>query len=348
MEHADEIDEVTTTREVVVGSMAVGAGRPVMIAGPCSVEHGYPDHAAMLAITGVDALRAGVYKHRTDPASFQGLGGQAVPLLQEAKERTGLPLVSEVLSAEDAETLADYVDAYQVGARNMQNVRLLDSLGEIGKPVVLKRGLAATIDEWILASEYIRRRGNDDVILCERGIRTFEPQTRNTLDLSAVVVAHELTDLPIIVDPSHAAGRRRWVPALAQAALAAGAEGLLVEVHVDPDHAWSDAQQAIDVETCRKLIAHTWRTHAVTSAVRSVEEGRDVIDALDSEIRRLIMARRDASRSVQALRLRNGGVRVDSDREEAVVRAWRTELGARGELLARHVLTMCRGDVQPD
>jgi 3-deoxy-7-phosphoheptulonate synthase len=287
-----QVDDIeTVTRTVVVGSMVVGGGQPVMIAGPCSVEPEYPDHAAALATTGVDALRAGVYKHRTDPASFQGLGSQAIPLLEEAKRRTGLPLVSEVLSAEDAETLAGSVDAYQVGARNMHNVRLLDALGELGKPVVLKRGMAATIDEWILASEYIRRRGNDDVILCERGIRTFEPQTRNTLDLSAVVVAHELTDLPVIVDPSHAAGRRRWVPALGHAALAAGAEGLLVEVHVNPDRAWSDAEQAIDIDACRLLVSHARRAHALTSAVRSIEEGRELIDALDGEIRRLIAGR---------------------------------------------------------
>src|SRR5207249_1805939 len=145
---------------------------------------------------------------RTHPDSFQGLGVEALPLLEEARRRTGLPLVSEVLCAEDAEVLGGRVDAYQVGARNMQNFRLLEALGDIGRPVILKRGPSATIDEWVAASEYVRRRGNDDVVLCERGIRTFETRTRNTLDLSAVVVARELTDLPVIVDPSHAAGRR--------------------------------------------------------------------------------------------------------------------------------------------
>jgi 3-deoxy-7-phosphoheptulonate synthase len=324
--------------------MTVGGDRPVMIAGPCSVEFDYPRHAAAIAAAGAHALRAGVYKHRTNPDSFQGLGRQALPLLEEARRRTGLPLVSEVLAAEDAEMVADHVDAYQVGARNMQNVRLLEALGEIGKPVVLKRGLAATVDEWIAASEYIRRRGNDDVVLCERGIRTFEPRTRNTLDLSAVVVAHEITDLPVIVDPSHAAGQRRWVPALAQAALAAGADGLLVEVHVAPESAWSDADQAIDVEACRLLISHMQRIRAERGSLTSIAEGRELIDCLDEEIRRLILARRDVSAAIQSLRLRDGGHRLDPAREEGVTDAYRSALGATGELLAHHLLTLCRGD----
>lgn len=241
-------------RTVWLGSVAVGTGRPVVIAGPCAVEPSYVAHAEELARTGADALRACVYKPRTHPDSFQGLGAEALPLLAEARRRTGLPLVSEVLSVQDAETLGDRVDAYQVGARNMQNYRLLEALGEIGRPVVLKRGLSATIDEWVAASEYIRRRGNDDVVLCERGIRTFETRTRNTLDLSAAVVLRELTDLPVIVDPSHAAGRRDWVPPLARAALAVGADGLLIEAHPAPTLAWSDAPQAIGVDALARLV----------------------------------------------------------------------------------------------
>jgi 3-deoxy-7-phosphoheptulonate synthase len=232
----------------------VGGGAPVVIAGPCAVEPNYVAYAEELATAGIDALRACVYKPRTHPDSFQGLGAEALPLLAEARSQTGLPLVSEVLSAEDAETLGDHVDAYQVGARNMQNFRLLEALGEIGRPVILKRGLSATIDEWVAASEYVRRRGNHDVVLCERGIRTFETRTRNTLDLSSVVVLRELTDLPVIVDPSHAAGRREWVPPLARAALAVGADGILVEAHPAPPLAWSDAAQAIDVEVLAALV----------------------------------------------------------------------------------------------
>lgn len=241
-------------RAVRIGSLAVGDTRPVLIAGPCSVEPGYVDQALALAATGVDALRAGVFKPRTHPDSFQGMGLEALPLLEEVRRRTRLPLISEVMCAEDAEALGNHVDGYQVGTRNMQNYRLLEALGDLGRPVVLKRGYSATIDEWVAASEYIRRRGNDDVVLCERGIRTFETRTRNTLDISAVVVASELTDLPVIVDPSHAAGRREWVPALARAALAAGADGLLVEAHPAPALAWSDAPQAISIEVLAGLV----------------------------------------------------------------------------------------------
>ena len=244
-------------RAVRVGGAVVGGVRPLLIAGPCSVEPGYVEHALALAAVGADALRAGIFKPRTHPDSFQGMGLEALPLLLEAGRRTGLPLISEVLSADDAEALGDCVDGYQVGARNMQNYRLLEALGDIGRPVVLKRGFSATIDEWVAASEYIRRRGNDDVVLCERGIRTFETRTRNTLDISAVVVARELTDLPVIVDPSHAAGRREWVPALAMAALAAGADGLLVEAHPSPAQAWSDGQQAISLDVLAGLVTAT-------------------------------------------------------------------------------------------
>jgi 3-deoxy-7-phosphoheptulonate synthase len=241
-------------RTVRIGTLTIGAACPAVIAGPCSVEPGYVEQAVALARTGVGGLRAGVFKPRTHPDSFQGMGREALPLLVETRRRTGLPLISEVMCSDDAEALGDLVDGFQVGTRNMQNYRLLEALGEIGRPVILKRGFSATIDEWIAASEYIRRRGNDDVVLCERGIRTFETRTRNTLDISAVVVARELTDLPVIVDPSHAAGRREWVPALARAALAVGADGLLVEAHPSPAVAWSDAAQAIDLDDLRRLV----------------------------------------------------------------------------------------------
>jgi len=262
-----EVQEQTRRRHMVaIGPLLIGAADAVVIAGPCSVEPSYPEHAVQVAAQGVDALRACVFKPRTRPDAFQGLGRRALPLLEQARARTGLPLVSEVLSAEDAEILHDHVDAYQVGARNMQNVRLLEALGELRKPVILKRGLAATIDEWLAASDYITCRGNHQVVLCERGIRTFETSTRNTLDLAAVIVAQEPSQLPVIVDPSHAAGQGRWVPRLAAAALAVGADGLLIEVHPDPSQAWTDGQQAIGLEACAQIV-RTARLRAATPPV---------------------------------------------------------------------------------
>ncbi|MGH7777171.1 MAG: 3-deoxy-7-phosphoheptulonate synthase [Candidatus Dormibacterales bacterium] len=338
------VTQPARTRTVAVGSMHVGGGRPVLIAGPCSVEPGYPEHAAAIAEAGADALRAGVFKPRTRPDSFRGLGGQALGLLDEARSVSGLPLVSEVLSPADAEALAGHVDAFQVGARNMHNASLLEALGEIGLPVLLKRGMAATIDEWVSASEYVRRRGNDGVVLCERGIRTFETRTRNTLDVSAVVVARELTDLPIIVDPSHAAGNRAWVPALCRAALAAGADGLLVEAHPEPQKAWSDGPQAIDLEACR-AVAEEVRARAAElplGDLSGIEEGRRLIDAIDRRLIDLMAARREASRRVQELRLGNGGAPRDEGREAAIEDRYRAVLGAAGGRLASTLLDACR------
>jgi 3-deoxy-7-phosphoheptulonate synthase len=291
VESAEPVDR----RTVRIGKAIVGRGRPVVIAGPCAVEPSYVGQAEELAQTGIDALRACVYKPRTHPDSFQGLGAEAAPLLDEARRRTGLPLVSEVLSAEDAEAIGEHVDAYQVGARNMQNVRLLEALGEIGRPVVLKRGLSATIDEWVAASEYVRRRGNDQVILCERGIRTFETRTRNTLDLSSVIVARELTDLPVIVDPSHAAGNRDWVPALARAALAAGADGLLVEAHPAPALAWSDGNQAIGLEALAGLAGEARLQHERGLEAADAADAHRLLTLVDSELERLLEARRRLS-----------------------------------------------------
>ena len=234
-------------RHVVrIGSLAIGASRPVLIAGPCSVEPTFVEQAEALAAAGVDALRAGVFKPRTHPDSFQGMGLEALPLLAEATRRTGLPLISEVMSPADAEAIGDHVDGFQVGARNMQNYRLLEALGDIGRPVILKRGLSATIDEWIASSEYVRRRGNHDVVLCERGIRTFETATRNTLDISAVPVAQRLSHLPVIVDPSHSGGRRDLVLPLTRAAIAVGTDGVIVDVHPEPARALCDGDQALD------------------------------------------------------------------------------------------------------
>jgi 3-deoxy-7-phosphoheptulonate synthase len=299
-----ELDSAATgaRRTVSIGKAAIGRGRPIIIAGPCAVEPGYVAQAEELAAAGVDALRACVYKPRTHPDSFQGLGRDAAPLLDEARQITGLPLVSEVLSAEDAEAIGEHVDAYQVGARNMQNVRLLEALGEIGRPVILKRGLSATIDEWVAASEYVRRRGNHDVVLCERGIRTFETRTRNTLDLSSVVVVRELSDLPVIVDPSHAAGNREWVPALARAALAAGADGLLVEAHPAPPLAWSDSAQAIDLEALSELVAAAAlqpKGELDSEDPPDSSEARRLLGLVEGELERLLDARRRLSRLVE-------------------------------------------------
>jgi 3-deoxy-7-phosphoheptulonate synthase len=293
-----ESDGPAARRTVRIGKAIVGRGRPVVIAGPCAVEPSYVGQAEELAQTGIDALRACVYKPRTHPDSFQGLGAEAAPLLDEARRRTGLPMVSEVLSAEDAEAIGEHVDAYQVGARNMQNVRLLEALGEIGRPVILKRGLSATIDEWVAASEYVRRRGNDQVILCERGIRTFETRTRNTLDLSSVIVARELTDLPVIVDPSHAAGNREWVPALARAALAAGADGLLVEAHPAPALAWSDGKQAIGLEALSGLAGEARLQHERGLEAADAADAHRLLTLVDGELERLLEARRRLSLQV--------------------------------------------------
>jgi 3-deoxy-7-phosphoheptulonate synthase len=290
-----ESDGPASRRAVRIGRAIVGRGRPVIIAGPCAVEPSYVAQAEELARTGIDALRACVYKPRTHPDSFQGLGAEAVPLLDEARRRTGLPLVSEVLSAEDAEAIGEHVDAYQVGARNMQNVRLLEALGEIGRPVLLKRGLSATIDEWVAASEYVRRRGNDQVILCERGIRTFETRTRNTLDLSSVIVARELTDLPVIVDPSHAAGNREWVPGLARAALAAGADGLLVEAHPQPTLAWSDGNQAIGLQALAELAGEARLQHDQGLEAADATHAHRLLALVETDLERLLEARRRLS-----------------------------------------------------
>jgi 3-deoxy-7-phosphoheptulonate synthase len=229
----------------------VGArGSFLIIAGPCSVES--RDHvlevAEFVKIQGAHMLRGGAYKPRTSPYSFQGLGEEGLKYLAEAREKTGLPVVTEVMSASEMSMVCEYADVVQIGARNMQNFSLLKAAGEARKPVLLKRGLSSTIEEFLLASEYILSGGNLHVILCERGIRTFETYTRNTLDISAVPVIKELSHLPIIVDPSHAAGKRSLVPALAKAALAVGADGIMVEVHGQPEKAKSDGPQSLDFD----------------------------------------------------------------------------------------------------
>ena len=236
---------------VRINGSDVGArGAFAIIAGPCSVES--REHllevADFVKEQGAHMLRGGAYKPRTSPYSFQGLGEEGLKYLAEARERTGLPVVTEVMSASEMDVVCEYADVVQIGARNMQNFSLLKAAGEAKKPVLLKRGLSSTIEEFLLASEYILSGGNSQVMLCERGIRTFETYTRNTLDISAVPVIKELSHLPIIVDPSHAAGKRSLVPALAKAALAVGADGIMVEVHGQPDKAKSDGPQSLDFQ----------------------------------------------------------------------------------------------------
>jgi 3-deoxy-7-phosphoheptulonate synthase len=230
-----------------VDGVAVGGQHTVLMAGPCAVESEAQlmacAHAARAA--GAQLLRGGAFKPRTSPYDFQGLKGAGLELLAAAREQTGLKIITEVLSTESLPAVAAVADVLQVGARNMQNFALLQAVGEQRKPVMLKRGLAATVKELLMAAEYIAARGNYNIMLCERGIRTFETMTRNTLDLAAVPLLHELSHLPVIVDPSHGTGRRTLVGPMAQAAIAAGADGVLVEIHPDPDRAWSDGPQSL-------------------------------------------------------------------------------------------------------
>ncbi|SPE25909.1 Phospho-2-dehydro-3-deoxyheptonate aldolase [Acidobacteriia bacterium SbA2] len=236
--------------------VAVGGEEIVMMAGPCSVEN--PEQidtvAAFVAKHGAKVLRGGAFKPRTSPYSFQGLGLKGLEMLRSAADAHGLLLVSEVMDLTQIPMIMDYVDVLQVGARNMQNYNLLKEVGKVTKPVLLKRGISATLEELLLSAEYIMMGGNYNVVLCERGIRTFESYTRNTLDISAIPVIKKLSHLPIIVDPSHGTGRRDKVPPMARAAVAAGADGLLIEVHNDPEKALSDGAQSLYPEQFEQLI----------------------------------------------------------------------------------------------
>jgi 3-deoxy-7-phosphoheptulonate synthase len=232
------------------GSATIGGGTLTVMAGPCAIES--RDQllrtADAVAAGGATVLRGGAFKPRTSPYSFQGLGMDGVRFLVEAGERTGLPIVTEVMEPSQVEPVAAHADILQIGARNMQNFPLLMAAGRVQRPIMLKRGIAATIEEWLMAAEYIVSSGNPQVILCERGIRTFEKYTRNTLDLTAVPLLHRLTHLPVIVDPSHATGKRWLVRPMAVAAVAGGADGIMVEVHPKPDDALSDGEQSLTFE----------------------------------------------------------------------------------------------------
>ena len=240
----------------VAGVKVGGKENVVVIGGPCSVEceQQAVDIAKAVKAAGGRMLRGGAYKPRTSPYAFQGLGTEGILDLVKAREETGLPIVSELMSEDRIDEFEEYVDLVQIGARNMQNFQLLKAVGKMKKPVLLKRGLANTIEEWIMSAEYIMAGGNENVILCERGIRTFEPYTRNTLDLSVIPIIKEKTHLPIIIDPSHATGNWRYVEAMSLAAVAAGADGLIIEVHTDPEHAWSDGAQTLKPEKFRQVV----------------------------------------------------------------------------------------------
>ena len=241
---------------VNVGGVPIGGKKLQVIAGPCSVESCEQVTAVAQAVkaAGANLMRGGAFKPRTSPYSFQGLKELGLDYLKAAKAATGLPIVTEIMSADKIERFVEDVDLIQVGARNMQNFELLKELGKTNKPILLKRGLSATIEEWIMSAEYIMAGGNDNVILCERGIRTFETFTRNTLDLSAIPAVKKLSHLPVIVDPSHAAGMWWMVEPLAKAAIAVGADGLIIEVHNDPEHAKCDGAQSLKPDRFAKLM----------------------------------------------------------------------------------------------
>ncbi|MGB9732054.1 MULTISPECIES: 3-deoxy-7-phosphoheptulonate synthase [Calditerrivibrio] len=241
---------------VEVCGVKFGGEEITVIAGPCSVENEEQiiKTAEYVKAAGAKMLRGGAFKPRTSPYAFQGLGEEGLKLLAKAREVTGLPVVTEVVNPRDVDLVNKYTDMFQVGARNIQNFALLSLLGQVGKPVLLKRGMATTIEEFLLAAEYILAEGNRNVVLCERGIRTFETSTRNTLDISCVPVVKDKSHLPIIIDPSHAAGHWHYVPSLSKAAIAAGADGLIIEVHPEPEKALSDGAQSLRPDQFLRLM----------------------------------------------------------------------------------------------
>ena len=309
---------------------------------PCAVEAGYVEHAVAARRAGASVLRGCVMKPRTRPGSFQGMGEAGLPLLDEARRVTGLPVIAEPLDADDIDVLRGHVDALMIGARSMHNTPLLRAAGQSGMTVIVKRGMSATYDEWLAAAEYVTREGNNDVILCERGIRTFETATRNTLDVSAIAVLRERTDLPIAVDPSHAAGNSSWVPSLAVAALAAGADALIIECHPNPAESMCDAAQAITPAALARIVAASRALCVMTrpAVAESVAECRAVIDTIDDAVFQMLEYRaamveavqqrkasaaipvRDARREQQIVeRLSQRAPRLGGDRVDRLVRA---------------------------
>lgn len=242
--------------EITIRGHVIGGKKIHVMAGPCAVENRtiLTSIADKVKQAGATFLRGGAYKPRTSPYSFQGLGEEGLRYLSEAREKTGLPIVTEIMDPRDIDVIMEYTDIIQIGARNMQNFRLLLEVGSVDKPVLLKRGLSATIKEWLMSAEYIMSRGNQNVMLCERGIRTFETATRNTLDLSAVPVLKQLTHLPVVIDPSHAVGKWNLVAPMSRAAVAAGADALNIEVHTNPEEALSDGEQSLKPEMFAQLM----------------------------------------------------------------------------------------------
>ena len=242
---------------ITIGDVRIGGDEVIVMAGPCSAENPAQVDATAAAVkrAGAKVLRGGAFKPRSSPYSFQGHGEAGLQMLRESGDKYGLKVISEVMDSSQIELVGRYCDIYQVGARNMQNFTLLRELGKVRKPVLLKRGLSSTIEEWLMSAEYILSGGNSDVILCERGIRTFETATRNTFDISAIPVVKRLSHLPVVADPSHGAGRRDMVAPLARAAVAAGADGLIIEVHNDPDRALSDGAQSMYPDQFERLLS---------------------------------------------------------------------------------------------
>ncbi|MDR3601737.1 MAG: bifunctional 3-deoxy-7-phosphoheptulonate synthase/chorismate mutase [Desulfosporosinus sp.] len=296
------------TSSIEVNGVTIGGKEIILIGGPCAVESSIQMSLSAETVkkAGGKILRGGVFKPRTSPYSFQGLGQEGLNYLVQAAKEQDLLCVTEVIDTLSLDLVADKVDVIQIGARNMQNFELLKLLGEINKPIILKRGLSATIEEWLLAAEYILAAGNPQVILCERGIRTYEPSTRNTLDISAVGVAKELSHLPVIVDPSHAAGRRDLISALSKAAIAAGADGLLIEMHPNPAEAASDGPQSLYpkqfVQLARELGAVARAVNRVFAGGQGDEESleslRIQIDGIDQTIIESLAARMQIVRKV--------------------------------------------------
>ena len=251
---------------IKVGAVSFGGSKPVIIAGPCAVESKQQIEAcaAQARALGADILRGGCFKPRSSPYSFQGLGELGLQLLAEAGQRHNLPVVTEVMAIEQIDLISQYSDILQIGSRNMQNFDLLKAIGRSNKPVVLKRGLMATIDEWLASAEYIMASGNDQVILCERGIRSFDQSTRNVLDISAVPVIRERSHLPIIIDPSHASGKWQYIIDLSRAALAVQSHGIMVEIHPTPTEALSDGEQSLNFKSFERLMLAIapWRSLA--------------------------------------------------------------------------------------
>jgi len=314
-----------------IGNIEVGGEEFVVAAGPCAIESRLQilETATRVAEAGARLLRGGAFKPRTSPYSFQGLGVEGLELLADAGAAAGLPTVTEVVTAEDVPLVAHYADALQVGARNMQNFALLKALGASDRPVLLKRGLSSTVEELLMAAEYVMAHGNPNVILCERGIRTFETATRNTLDLNAVPLLKLMTHLPVFVDPSHGTGRRELIEPITRAAAAAGADGLLIEVHPEPDRALSDGPQSItplqfEALMCElgTLVPIHGRTLAVGHAVRGrkqISACRDRIDRIDEALLALIQERTRVALEVARAKSALGDSIHCPDREQAIL-----------------------------